>query len=63
MVISFWTDAKTWFIKTIEPQRLINLEIPALVRSLKPSNVEFGYYLDGSLFKHCLSVAAKVGWI
>ena len=30
-------------------QRLINLEIPVLVRSLNSSNVELDYYLDGSL--------------
>ena len=40
-------------------QRLINLEIPVLVRSLKSSNVELGYYLDGRLFKCCLSAAAN----
>ena len=40
-------------------QHLINLEIPVLVRSLKSSNVELGKYLDGRLFKCCLSVAAN----
>ena len=30
-----------------------------LVRSLKSSNVELGYYLDGRLFKCCLSAAAN----
>ena len=37
-------------------QRLINLEVPVLVRSLKSGNVELGWYLDGRLsFKCCLS--------
>ena len=40
-------------------QRLINLEIPVLVRSLKSNNVELGYYLDGRLFKCCPSAAAN----
>ena len=40
-------------------QRLFNLEIPVLLRSLKLSNVELGQYLDGRLFKCCLSVAAN----
>ena len=44
--------------KILRAQRLINLEIPVLVRSLKSSNVELGYYLDGTLFKCCLSAAA-----
>ena len=30
--------------------RLINLEIPVLIGSLKSSNVELGSYLDGRLF-------------
>ena len=29
------------------------------LRSLKSSNVELGYYLDGRLFKCCLSAAAN----
>ena len=37
----------------------INLEIPVLVRSPKSSNVELTYYLDGRLFKCCLSIAAN----
>ena len=44
-------------------QRLINLEIPVLVRSLKSSNIELnielGFFLDGRLFKCCLSIAAS----
>ena len=40
-------------------QPLINLEIPVLIRSLKSSNVELGKYLDGQLFKCCLSAAAN----
>ena len=40
-------------------QRLINLEIPVLIRSLKSSNIELGQYLDGRLFKCCLSAAAN----
>ena len=36
----------------------LNLEIAVLVRSLKASNVELGQYLDGRLFKCCLSAAA-----
>ena len=40
-------------------QRLIHLEIPILVRLLKSSNVELGYYLYGTLFKCCLSDAVK----
>ena len=44
---------------TLRAQRLINLEIPVLVRSLKSSNVELGKYLDGKLFKCCLSAAAN----
>ena len=43
----------------VRAQRLINLEIPVLVRSLKSSNVELGQYLDGRLFKCCLSAAAN----
>ena len=38
-------DVDTWV------QRLINLEIPVLVRSLKSNNVKFGYYLGRRLFK------------
>ena len=40
-------------------QRLINLKIPVLVQLLKSSKVELGYsyYLEGRLFKCCLSVA------
>ena len=38
-------------------QRLINLEIPVLLHSLKSSNVEL--VLDGRLFKCCLSAAAN----
>ena len=38
-------------------QRLINLEIPVLVRSLKSRNVELG--LDETLFKCCLSVLSN----
>ena len=45
--------------KKNKAQRLINLEIPVLVRSLKSSNVELGQYLDGTLFKCCLSAAAN----
>ena len=37
----------------------INLEIPVLIRSLKSSNVELGLYLDGRLFKRCVSFAAN----
>ena len=37
------------FKNEIWAQRLINLEIPVLVRSLKSSNVGLGYYLDGRL--------------
>ena len=44
---------------TLEAQRLINLEIPVLVRSLKSSNIELGLYLDGKLFKCCMSAAAN----
>ena len=40
-------------------QRLINLEIPVLIRSLKSSNVELGEYLDVRLFKCRLSAAAN----
>ena len=40
-------------------QRLINLEIPVLVQSLKSSNVGLGWYLDGRLFKCCLNAAAN----
>ena len=41
-------------------QRLINLEIQIIVRSLKSSNVELGQYLDRiPLFKCCLSAAAN----
>ena len=40
-------------------QRLINLEVPFLVRSLKSSNNELGQYLDGRRFKCCLSAAAN----
>ena len=40
-------------------QRFINLKIPVLVRSLKSSNVELGYYLDERLPFKCLSVAAN----
>ena len=40
-------------------QRLINLEIPFHIQSLKSSNIELGLYLDGRLFKCCLSVAAN----
>ena len=36
-----------------------DLEIPVLVQSLKSSNVELGLYLDGRLFKCCLSAAAN----
>ena len=39
-------------------QWLNNLEIPVLVQSLKSSKVKLGYYLDGRLFKCCLSAAA-----
>ena len=46
-------------IRKLRAQWLINLEIPVLVRSLKSSNVEFSYYLDGRLFKCFLSVAAN----
>ena len=61
--ISHWKQANTSFYrpKTIQvwAQRLINLEIPVLVRSLKSSNVELGQYLDGRLFKCCLSAAVN----
>ena len=40
-------------------QRLINLEIPVHVPSLKSSDVKLGYYLDGRLFKCCLSAVAN----
>ena len=40
-------------------QRFINLENPVLVQSLKSSNVELGLYLDGRLFKCCLSAATN----
>ena len=40
-------------------QQVINLEMPLLLQSLKSSNVELGEYLDGNLFKCCLSVAAN----
>ena len=40
------------FIYTvIGSQRLINLDIPVFVRSLKSSNVELGYYLNGFCYK------------
>ena len=45
--------------KSIRAQRLINLEIPVLVQSLKSGNVKLGYYLDGRQFKCCLSGAAN----
>ena len=48
-----------FFIAISFAQRHINLEIPVLVRSLKSSNVELGLYLDGTLFKCCLSAAAN----
>ena len=40
-------------------QRLINLEIPVLLQSMKSSNDELGQYLDGRLFKCGLSVAGN----
>ena len=40
-------------------QRLINLEIPVLVQSLKSSKIELGYYLEEKLFECCLSAAAN----
>ena len=43
----------------LRAQRLINLKIPVLVQSLKSSNVELSLYLDGRLFKCCLSAAAN----
>ena len=43
----------------IRAQRLIKLEIPVLVQSLKSKNVELGSYLDERLFKCCLSVATN----
>ena len=46
-------------VPSFRAQRLINLEIPVLVRSLKSSNVELGLYLDGRLFKCSLSAAAN----
>ena len=42
-----------------EPQRLTNLEMPILVRSLKSSNDELCQYFDERLFKCCLSVDAS----
>ena len=60
---------KQWFVHFLlfnvydknasRAQQVINLEIPVLVRSLKSSNVGLGYYLDGKLFKCCLSAAAN----
>ena len=38
---------------------LINLEKSVHVGSLKSSKVELSKYLNGTLFKRCLSVAAK----
>ena len=43
LIISFVAD----FSNKTGTQRLINLEIPVLVRSMKSSNVELGYFLDG----------------
>ena len=40
-------------------QRLTNLVTSVLVQSMESSNVELGLYLDGRLFKCCLSVAAN----
>ena len=40
-------------------QRLINLEIPVLIGSRKPSNIELGQYLDERLFKCWLSTSAS----
>ena len=48
------------------PTRLINLEVPVHVRSMKSSNVELGQYLNGRLFKCSLStviINLKVGYI
>ena len=44
---------KTWAL------RLINLKIPVLVRSLNSNYVELSWYLDGRLFKCCLSAASN----
>ena len=54
-LLEFWGSKE----RGLRAQRLINLEIPVLVRSLKSSNVELGLYLDGTLFKCCQSAAAN----
>ena len=40
--------------------QLISLEVPVPVQSLKSSNVELGWDLEGRLFKCCLSTDSNL---